>query len=410
MVTGLERRLLAFGLICDLLALLLLAPGWLPALVGTAEARGRDSFGTVIVGAAPARVYRAVSASAWPQQRDNWCGVATVAAIARFRGYAVSQSQVAAYLDNRASISEWGTPSRIRWWPGFPADIARDGGTDPRSLAAGLDEAARGSYHQLVDVRGAWNATVHLAADLERAREPISVIVLHGLHSVLVSAVIATGDPATHPGGIVGVQVWDPGVNSASGQIQATLETDVPIGQWLDGWMYWGDPYNQNVIAGVPDDPDPAVGPFAYTPAHGLSRHLWIGNYVYLRPDDLTTVNADWPYNQDGSLIAGFAHGELPQSPATPTPSPAPTAPATANPVVAPPPAPPPAPSPPQKVGPAITWVGIASGAALLLLFMALTTWALLRDITPNEDRPDDPAARPEGEIHNGVSGGRDSQ
>lgn len=389
-MTGLERRLLAFGLICDLVALLVLAPGWLPALVGIAEARERASSGTVLVGAATARVARAVSASAWPQRRDNWCGVATVAAIARYRGYAVSQAQVAASLGSRASVSKWGTPSRIRWWPGFPADIARDGGTDPRSLAAGLDYAARGSYHQLVDTRGAWNATVHLAADLERTREPISVIVLHGLHSVLVSAVIATGDPVSHPGSIVGVQVWDPGVNSTSGQIQATLETDVPIGRWLDGWMYWGEPYNQNLIDGMPDDPDPAVGPFAYAPAHGLTRHLWIGNYVYLRPDDLTEVNADWPYNQDGSLIAGFAHGELPLAPATPTPSPSPTASATATATATPVAAPLPAPPSRETASPRVPWVGIAGGALLLLLFLALTTWVLARDMTPDDDWPEE--------------------
>src|SRR5215469_14457398 len=62
-----------------------------------------------LYGASNATVKTAVNAAAWPQKKNNWCGVATVAAIAQFRGLAVTQTAVANYLNSTAGVSAWGT-------------------------------------------------------------------------------------------------------------------------------------------------------------------------------------------------------------------------------------------------------------------------------------------------------------
>jgi hypothetical protein len=324
LVNAFEQRLLATGLIFNLLTLLVLAPGWLPAAT-VASAERRQALAAVY-GADPARTQAAVRASSWPQVKDNWCGVATIAAVAQYRGFPYSQADVALWMDSPAAVSEWGHPSWNGAGPGFKADIARDSGTDPRSLAAALDATAHGWYRQLVVQTGRQDATSHLVADLVRTQEPISVIVLHGQHSVLVSGVLATADPVQHPESIVGLQVWDPGANSPYGQIQPSQETDVPLSQWLGLWVYWATPYNANYYGALPIDPDPAVGPYTYDPARGLTTHLWIGNYVYLQPDTTSGLTVDWAYKQNGTLIPG-ARGEVP------TPVPTPTAPPTATPL-----------------------------------------------------------------------------
>ena len=378
-MSAIEQRLVAIGLTFNLLTLLVLAPGWLPA-ANVASAERRLVAAAVVYGADPTRTRAAVHASAWPQATNIWCGVATVAAVARYHGLPYSQADVAAWMDSPAAVSEWGYPSWNGAGPGFKANIARDSGTDPRSLAAALDATARGWYRQLVDQRGAWDATAHLAADLVRTREPISVIVLHGQHSVLVSGVLATADPAQHPESIVGLQVWDPGVDSPFGQIQPTQETDVPLDQWLGLWVYWATPYNPNYYGALPADPDPAVGPYTYDPSRGLTTHLWIGNYVYLQPDVKPWLNVDWAYNQDGALIPG-ARGEVP------TPVPTPTAPPRATPVPTPTltPAPTATPAPGFQIGPLsvcvsgadcavpgrIPWWALGIPTALLALLFA---------------------------------------
>jgi len=250
-----------------------------------------------------------VTAAAWPQAASNWCGVATVAAIARYRGHAVSQADVAAYLNSAAAISQWGRPSSNGTGPGFAADIARDFGTDPRSLALGISALGHGTYHQYVNLASAFDATAALAVDLVRHPEPLSVITQHGLHSVLVSAVWATGDPITNPGSITALDVWDPGVGANNGA-QATQYMQVPISTWLTNSNYWGSPYAGNGPSSAPYDPDPSVGPYTFS-----TTHLWIGHYVYIHPNLLTDptggVSADWAVTRSGALIPGFA-GETP--------------------------------------------------------------------------------------------------
>lgn len=274
-------------------------------------------------GASDSAVRSAVTAAQWPQQKNNWCGIATVAAAAQFVLKTGSQQAVADYLNSATSVSEWGKLNQISSsQPPFIADIAYDGGTDPRALAAGLAQATGQAMHQFVDFHGAQDATLHLIADVARTKEPISVIVDHGQHSVLVSAVYATADPTTNPGSVTALVVWDPGFGSAFGQIQSAQMMAVPLSTWLTNTEYWGTPYNANFFGSVPFDPDPSIGPYTYDPSHNLNAHLWIGNYVYLRPDassDVSNgVNVDWPFDQNDALIVG-PNGEKPQGYTGPT-------------------------------------------------------------------------------------------
>ncbi|MBF6592440.1 MAG: hypothetical protein IVW57_18170, partial [Ktedonobacterales bacterium] len=217
----------------------------------------------------------------WPQSRYNFCGVATIAAIAAYRGYGASQDAIGQYLDSPAAESAWGTP------PGhaFLANISGDFGTDPRALAQGLVGMARGNYSQFVGYDGNWDATLHLVSDLYSSKQPISVIVDHGAHSVVISAVYATGNPVTDPASITSLEMWDPAYGSGFTSIGYGQVSYVTMQDWLTNVSFWGVPYDANNEPGAGDlDPDPSVGPYTYDPSKGEKGHLWIGHYVYFRP------------------------------------------------------------------------------------------------------------------------------
>lgn len=309
----LRRPWVRIGLACCVVASLAIAIG---TRVIPAKARPQAAAVATTYGPSDAAVAAAVNAAGWPQASDNWCGVATIAAIAQYRTHPTSQQDIASYLNSDAAVSEWGTPSVVNGAPPFKGDIARDSGTDPRSLVASLAYAGQGTYHELVDLRSNSDATLHLILDLLHSNEPISVIVYHGLHSVLVSGVVATGNPLTNPSSVTGFEVWDPGVGSPFGGIQPDREDFVPISTWLNSAYYWGfAAYSPNYFGSTPYDPDPSVGPYTFDPSSGENGHLWIGHYVYIRPDAstdaFTSVSPDWAINQSGAVIEGF-HGETP--------------------------------------------------------------------------------------------------
>jgi hypothetical protein len=269
------------------------------------------------IGVDDGQMQAAVNAAGWPQQGDNWCGIATVAAIANFLGDHVSQGAVTAFLNSSSAVSGWGTPSWNGIGPGFAADIARDSGSDPRALAEGMRQFGGAWYSQMVDLWGSWDATGQLAADLEHDHQPISVIVDGGQHSVVVSKIYANGDPAWNPGAITALEVWDPGFGTSAGLLWAQSVT-VSLGTWLGDGRLWGSVYNDYL------DPDPAVGPYTYDPSIGNYNHLWTGHFVYIRPGGIPGVSVDWAINQNWVVIAG-QHGELPPGyhfPPTPTPVP----------------------------------------------------------------------------------------
>ena len=259
-------------------------------------------------------------AAGWPQSGGNWCGIATVALVANFLGNPISQSAVAGSLSSASSASEWGTAPWVKGQgPGVTADIAADFGTDPRSLAYGMTVATGRSYHMVVDTNGAWDATINIVDTVIRARQPVSVFVDHGQHSVIVSGVDATGDPLTNPSSITAIHVWDPGTSSSG--IQQHMHEAVPLGAWLSGNTDWGyeyfkHPYSNNPYGSIQFDPDPSVGPYTFVPS--LYNHLWIGHYVWISPYGpyFGPTTPDWAVTPGGALIAGEPTNGWPTTPA----------------------------------------------------------------------------------------------
>jgi hypothetical protein len=340
-----RRRRVALAGLLLLLPLLAISVFLASALTHPAHAQPNQA------GADDTRMQAAVTAAQWPQQNGIWCGVADIAAIASYQGTPTTQNSVANFLNSDGGRSEWGTPShdgRVAWGPGFPADISRDGGTDPRSMAAGLTELSNGSYHQLVDYHSAYNATAHLVADLVRTQEPITVFVNAASHSVLVSAVQYYGSDPTNLNNVTRLEVWDSGVGLPGTGIQANQRQWVSLNEWLYGYVYYGATYHANYVGGLALDPDPSVGPYTYDPSQGRNTHLWIGHYVYIHPDApgeaARGVNPDWAVNQDGALIRGL-NGELPNGYAGPS----------VPMYIPPPPPPPPTPTPTATPRPTFT-------------------------------------------------------
>ena len=327
-----------------------------PAATATATATPSNPYALNVTGAA--------SAAGWPQRYSNWCGIATVALVANYLGNGVSQSAIYSMLNSQQNESMWGYPpqSSSYYGPYLAADISGDFGTDPRSLAEGMTLATGRLYHVKVGLGGAWDTTIHIVDDLLISRQPISVFVDHGMHSVIVSGVDATGDPLANPNNITAIHVWDPGGGVNSVGIQVKQEMVVKKSDWLSGTISWSGasyfkyPYAANVFGGKALDPDPAVGPYAYVPSQ--VNHLWVGHNVYISPlasGDAAGLSPDWELNQNGVLIAGLPGGTWPNLPdgytgsSIPMPSnPPPPPPPVKPPVIAPKKAalPPPRPTP----------------------------------------------------------------
>jgi hypothetical protein len=270
---------------------------------------------SVTVGVSVAQMQAAVNAAGWPQHQRNWCGVASIAAVVSFRtGGSVSQESVAGFLNSPNAVSVWGTPQPAYGGAGFQANISKDTGTDPRAIARGQSWTDGRPYHNIVDYLSAWDATYQLAVDLRDSGQPITVIVDGGQHSVVVSQIIADGDPVANPSSITAIDVWDPGFDVFNAGIQAAQYERVPIWAWYNDYVYWGSVYDDYL------DPDPSVGVYA-------GKQLWTGHRVYIRPWGLGYVSTDWAMDQWGQPIPGL-HGEYPPgyTPPTPTPTPTPTA------------------------------------------------------------------------------------
>ena len=301
--------------------------------------------------------------------------------MANYLGSGVSQSAIYSMLNNQQNESMWGypPPSSSYWGPYVAANISGDFGTDPRALAEGMTLATGRLYHAKVDVNGAWDTTIHIVRDMLVSRQPISVFVDHGMHSVIVAGVDATGDPLSNPNSITAIHVWDPGGGVNSVGIQSTMEVVVPMSQWLSGTIPWSGasylkfPYAANVYQGKALDPDPAVGPYAYVPAQ--VNHLWIGHNVYISPlasGDSAGLSSDWELDQYGTLIAGLPSSPSPNipdgytgatvpMPANPPPPPPPVKP----PVIAPKKAPLPPPRPTPTARPTLTATAMPTATSL---------------------------------------------
>jgi hypothetical protein len=320
-MTATERWMLTLGLLFGLLTLALLGGGRL------GQALARPAVSGSFYGANDAWV--AAAAAEWPQRDSNWCGVATVELVANYTyqmaaGQSYSpfqgggQQRIANDMNSAAAISQWGTPSGNGIGPGFKADIARDFGTDPRSIAwAILYESTAGTglhlhhpgylppkwatsaftFHNVIYHGDVTHAMAGMARTLERFQQPLSVTTAHGLHSDVVSGVYATNDPiAAYPANVDAVDAWDPGVGSPNGGYQSAREVIWDNYTFNTNRSMWGSTYSANGS----DDPDPAVG--IYVPAGSYPAH-WIGYRTDIEPDTQVGVSVDYALDENGNVM-----------------------------------------------------------------------------------------------------------
>lgn len=329
-MTSLEKRLLSLALLFGLLTLGVVAARGgdigFPWQAPEAHASGSGTY----YGAND--TWAQTAASDWPQQQGNWCGVANIEMIANYTYQVAANSQsairwgkgsggqqkIANDLNSNAAISRWGTAPATDGGPGFKADIAADGGTDPRSIAWGIFyESAFGKYLAVqqagyvlpANAMGYHNVIYHggngiqaavsgLARTLARYQLPVSLTMAHGLHSDVVTGVYSNNDPRTSwPVAVTSISVWDPDPGTYQGSqhviwsYSAFTDPNQPM---------WGTTYNANNIGGVPYDPDPSVG--LYTP-NGSYPHHWIGNWVDIEPDVQAAVSPDFAMDETGLVM-----------------------------------------------------------------------------------------------------------
>lgn len=329
-MTILERRMLTIALVLGILTAgiaagkMLDGNAWQPPV---AQAHSGSFYGTN-------ESLVAAAAWQWPQKQDNWCGVANIEVIANYTYELIGgssdrpfmsggQQRIAADLNSDAAVSEWGTPSSNGTGPGFRADIARDGGTDPRAIAWGSEyESAAGIYWRIGDSH---EGTVHshiaaphftyafsdiiyhlavnhaiagVARTLERFNMPISITMAHGLHSDIISGVYSTNDPiSSYPNtNVDAVNAWDPAVGTPSGGYQSAREVTWDNYTFNTDANMWGTPYASN--NGY--DPDPAVG--IYTPNSQYPTH-WIGVRTAIEPNSNVTLNPDFALDENGNVM-----------------------------------------------------------------------------------------------------------
>lgn len=275
----------------------------------------------------------ASAATEWPQKANNWCAVANIEVIANYTYEVTSgtttgpfltggQQRIANDLDSNAAVSQWGNPSWNGIGPGFRADIARDGGTDPRSIAWGIDDesivslythtpgggtkgpknppglpSAPYAYHDVIYHNATNHALAELAIALEYYHLPISVTMAHGLHSDIVSGVYANADPITgDPADVDAVNVWDPAVGTSTGGYQSAREVTWDNYSFNADPNMWGTAYSSN--NGY--DPDPAVGIYA---PNGQYPNHWINFLTAIVPDTNVSLSPDYALDEHGTVM-----------------------------------------------------------------------------------------------------------
>lgn len=307
--------------------------------VTVASGRGLNLVGrTTPVAAAPIgsfyganETWVGLAAAEWPQKNANWCGVANIEVVANYTFQLAGGSQNIPFqaggqqriwndLNSNAAISRWGYAPAGSKGSGIKANIASDGGTDPRSIAWGIIyESAAGaqwrwmgpprpgaqppppptfSFHNVIYHNSVNYAVEGIARTLERFGQPLSVTMAHGLHSDVVSGVYAQYDPLTHypNSNVNAVNAWDPAVGTPSGGYQSAREVTWEDYSFNNNTNMWGSTYNAN--NGY--DPDPAVG--IYVPNAQYPTH-WIGYRTDIEPDTKLGVTVDFALDENFNVI-----------------------------------------------------------------------------------------------------------
>lgn len=260
----------------------------------------------------------------WPQHQSNWCGVSNIIAINWYDQMKVfgtnvdpvwkTQESIASLLNTNSAISPWGQASGQVGHPAFKADIAGDGGTDPRSIAWATWTVTPNNFffHNWIYRTSNYTATADFAADFGPAHglnDPISVTIDRGQRSFVVSGVYASSDPSAGGSVLAAIITWDSSVGEpGSLGHQPTREYAWSVDDWLNyisqnGHYLWRVPYDTSHYDPTFWDPEPSTTPGNYyNPSSTLPAH-WNGYYVTIEQDLVTRCNAspDIAYVETGA-------------------------------------------------------------------------------------------------------------
>lgn len=262
--------------------------------------------------------------SHWPQAAGNWCGVANIQAIdiydwIKYDGNSnpsgSDQQSIANMLNSSSAVSPWGQAHTVPGDPGpaFVADIAADGGTDPRAIAWGAWNVSPNGYyyHNWIYRTTNTTATYDFASDFGPANgvnDPISVTINTGEHSFIVDGVWASSDPSAGGETIYDIDTWDPSVGEPNTNSYNSANPEAwSLYDWLNyqyphGSVLWSTGY----YTGNGYDPDPSTNPGYYVgsfPNFGDQHYHWNGYYVTIEQDYVTACQAspNIAYSEDGS-------------------------------------------------------------------------------------------------------------
>ncbi|WIG58184.1 MAG: hypothetical protein OJF49_000929 [Ktedonobacterales bacterium] len=258
--------------------------------------------------------------SNFTQTKDNYCGVASTLAVKKYdwiqKGGTTKysdQDSVAALLNSSSAVSPWGRANPNGSNHGaFVADIATDGGTDPRSVSWAEYTTTPIAYyfHNWIYRTSSSTATYEVGADFGPAsgiNDPFAVVIAHGLHLEVLDGVFANLDPSAGGGTIYGISIWDPGVGSPWGGYSPEQEYVWDTYDWTSNSSVnqWAQPYASN--NGYDPDPSTYNNPHYDPPfsSFGNQQHHWIGYYATDEQDRTSSICnglPDYALDENGNL------------------------------------------------------------------------------------------------------------
>lgn len=326
-LTILQRAALRLSLVLFSVMGGLLCAVWLglPAALPRAEA-GTGTF----YGGDTTKMVNAIQ-HIWPQNSGAYCGIETAEAAVNYDDevhnvgmyFTSTKNQVTVANANQTSgASQWGHATPTNVYAGI-TNIAPDFGTDPRSIAymTWNYSPTNTFFHDYIyrwqfanSTQPTFSvqvqqATTNVGRALEMWNEPVNVTINGGLHSVLVSGLYSTSDPATsYPAQITSVVYRDPEASASTSRFEVDFATwsggnyATPYGIYSLWSLYYGDKTTLGDGKNT-SDPEPTVGP--YTPTTSNPEH-WYGGFTWIQRDNNYAngaYNPDYAYTSTGTQM-----------------------------------------------------------------------------------------------------------
>lgn len=326
-LTTLQRAALRLSLVLLSVMAGLVCSVWL----GLPDALPRVEAGTgTFYGGDTTKMVNAIQ-HIWPQNSGAYCGIETAEAAVNYDDevhnvamyFTSTKNQVTvANANQNSGESQWGHATPTNAYAGI-TNIAPDFGTDPRSIAYmtwnysptntffhdyiyrwQFANSTQPSFSTQVQ-----QATTNLGQALETWNEPVNVTINGGLHSVLVTGLYSTTDPATsYPAQITSVVYRDPEATASTSRFEVDFATwsggnyATPYGIYSLWSLYYGDKTTLDDGQNT-SDPEPTVGP--YTPTTTDPEH-WYGGFTWIQRDNNYANGAyspDYAYTSTGTQM-----------------------------------------------------------------------------------------------------------